>query len=110
MWSEGRFDLFVSIPILEEYKRALEEFGLKKDPELVQKWINMFLAKTFIVATPASVRQWSRDCHDDMFIDCALASEADYLVTGDRDLLDLKGKLDLEIVTPMEFLQLLKSP
>ena len=35
LWSEGHFDLFVSFPILEEYKKTLEEFGADKDPELV---------------------------------------------------------------------------
>jgi len=43
---------------------------------------------------------------------CALAGQCDYLVTGDRDLLDLQGHPGLgrlRIVTPREFLEAVKE-
>ncbi len=44
-----------------------------------------------------------RDPDDDKFINCALAAKAVYIVSGDSDLLVLKGKSPIEIVTPAEF-------
>ena len=53
----------------------------------------------------------SRDPKDDPLLACSFASGADYLVTGDEDLLTLKEnpKLgNLKIVTAGEFVKLLK--
>ena len=52
----------------------------------------------------------SRDSKDDKVIGCALGGDADYLVTGDEDLLVLAGNpvlKGLSILTVKEFLALL---
>ena len=55
----------------------------------------------------------SRDPKDNVFIATAIAAKAKFLVTNDRDLLDIdeakKRTLRFKIVTPTEFLQLLES-
>lgn len=56
------------------------------------------------LATPGVVR----DAKDDYLIAHALAANADYIVTGDRDLLDLERVNEVHIVTPTEFLTLLE--
>lgn len=51
----------------------------------------------------------ARDAKDDKLLSCALSGNADYLVTGDEDLLVLNGNLSLgklKIVTAKEFLKL----
>ncbi len=52
----------------------------------------------------------SRDPNDDMFLAVALGAAATFLVSGDNDLLSLKGAPELgelRIVTVREFLDLL---
>ena len=52
----------------------------------------------------------SRDSHDDKFLAVALGGNAEYLITGDDDLLVLQGDPrlgTLQIVTAREYLQLL---
>ncbi len=44
-----------------------------------------------------------RDADDDNIIACAVAAKADYLVTGDSDLLDIKSYKDIKIITPRDF-------
>ena len=44
-----------------------------------------------------------RDVSDEVFIHLALAGKADFLVTGDRDLLALRGLLEFPIVTVEEW-------
>lgn len=51
----------------------------------------------------------SRDPKDDYLLAYALVGEADYLVTGDQDLLVLKEVEGVKIVTPTEFLEVLKE-
>jgi putative PIN family toxin of toxin-antitoxin system len=47
-----------------------------------------------------------RDPDDDKFLEVALAGGADYVVSGDRDLLDLGSYGGIEIVRPDEFLEI----
>ena len=44
-----------------------------------------------------------RDADDDNIIACAAAAKADYLVTGDSDLLEIKSYKGIKIVTPRDF-------
>ncbi|MBI5373861.1 MAG: putative toxin-antitoxin system toxin component, PIN family [Candidatus Schekmanbacteria bacterium] len=44
-----------------------------------------------------------RDSDDDNILACAFAAKADYLVTGDSDLLDIKYYEDVKIITPRDF-------
>jgi putative PIN family toxin of toxin-antitoxin system len=52
----------------------------------------------------------TRDPKDDYLLAYALVGGADYLVTGDEDLLVLKGQIpELVILTPRQFSQLLAN-
>ena len=44
-----------------------------------------------------------RDPNDDMMIACAIDATADYIVTGDEDLLILKNYKDIGIINPQNF-------
>lgn len=44
------------------------------------------------------------DAADNMFIECAVAGDADYIVSGDSHLLDLESYEGIEVVAPDEFL------
>lgn len=50
-----------------------------------------------------------RDEEDDKFLACGFEAKADYIVTGDRDLLIVKEYMGTKIVTPREFLRVLKK-
>jgi predicted nucleic acid-binding protein len=45
-----------------------------------------------------------RDPNDDMVLECAVVSGAQFIVTGDKDLLVLNPYSGIQIVTPAEFL------
>lgn len=47
-----------------------------------------------------------RDPEDNMLLECCKTAGADYLITGDNDLLDIAGLVfDFGIVTPGEFIK-----
>lgn len=50
-----------------------------------------------------------RDVKDDMFLACAYEARANFIITGDRDLLELKKYGDTKIVTPREFVEYIKN-
>jgi predicted nucleic acid-binding protein len=49
----------------------------------------------------------TRDPKDDPLVACAVEGAADYLVSGDRDLLDLGETENIRMVTPREFVEIL---
>jgi len=56
-----------------------------------------------VVHPSQSVQSVCRDPDDDAILACALEARADYLVTGDVDLLELKVFKEIRIVTPRDF-------
>jgi putative PIN family toxin of toxin-antitoxin system len=51
-----------------------------------------------------------RDRDDDMIIATALAGKAQFIITGDKDLLVLKSYEDIRMLTPREFWVVLRQP
>lgn len=106
-WADGRFHILLSIDIISEYQRVFEILG-KKYPNSSQSGnsiISTIIAGSSIVDIKLkNPEQISRDPDDDKFIHCALEGNADFLVSGDRDLLDVNGHAGLKIIKPKSFL------
>jgi uncharacterized protein len=65
---------------------------------------------TYAETLPDLEDEWKdlvRDRKDDYLVAYGLVHDADYLVTGDQDLLVLRQVHNLRIVTPVEYLQLI---
>ncbi len=50
-----------------------------------------------------------KDRDDQKFLELAISGKADYLVSGDTDLLELKEFETIKILSPAEFLEILKG-
>ena len=62
------------------------------------------------ILVPGRVRvKVSRDPADDKFLEAAIEGHAQYVVTGDKDLLALKAHRDIRIVRPAAFLSMLRT-
>jgi putative PIN family toxin of toxin-antitoxin system len=72
--------------------------------ELRRRLLHDIDAAAFWVDVPPAiaVQSYCRDVDDDKFIHTALAAQAPWLVTGDRDLLDVAAIPGLRIPTPAE--------
>jgi len=47
-----------------------------------------------------------RDPRDDIMLECCIAAKADFLITGDKDLLEIKDlPFDVTILSPQTFLK-----
>ena len=87
-----KFDRYVS---MEDRKQLLH------DLDALAFWVE--------VSQTISAQAFCRDPEDDKFIHAALASGADWLVTGDKDLLVLSENLlsaGVRIISPADALQL----
>ena len=88
--------------ILSEYKAVLSRprFGLPR--ELLNQWLELLDAATTPVVADI-VTNYPRDQKDAVFLACALAAEADYLITGDKDFTDARKLLTTTILSVSQF-------
>ena len=107
-WTTDQFQVFITGEILNEYKIILERLDPVPIKPVAQHWIPFIFQNSALVTAKTSVKI-CRDPDDDKILDCALAAEAKYIVSGDKDLLILERFQSVEIVTPSAFLQILKK-
>ena len=108
----SKYRLFVSSQILIEILEVL------KRPEIIAKFRTIEgrdIRKILEIISHAEVveisgiPQVSRDIKDDKFLACATQAKADYLISADRDLLDLKEYKGILIIDGETFLKLLEE-
>lgn len=77
----------VSSAILKEYNEVLarRKFGLSG--EILAEWRERFQSFTTHIEPDVKI-DFERDRKDAIFLECAIAGEADYLVAGNRDFDD----------------------
>jgi len=101
-------ELVVGEVVLEELETVLREKLTLPDSALDD--LLGFLREHRVIERPEEIIvEVDSDPADAWILASALAAKADYLVTGDRDLLELSSKVDLEIVTPRTFWQRLRA-
>ena len=107
LWKSGRIVLCLSTPIMDEYIEVLQRMGLLNEPELEQL-INLFAHgfNCLFTATTPRLQIVDKDPEDDMFIECAVALNAKWIIPGDKALQDIQKYMDIQIVSPKRFLEI----
>lgn len=95
------FDWVVSTAILAEYKAMLSRPKLKIVEPIQEQWFQLIDEATTVIDVDVSV-EFSRDPKDAKFLECAIVSNADYFITGDRDF-DASTLLTTQIVSVAQF-------
>lgn len=117
----GAVKLFLSAAILGEARDVfLRPATRKRFPQLTEENVDRFLLKvatlsTFVHDVPAT-EQISRDPTDEMYLHLAIATQVSFIVSRDKDLLDLmkddafcKAYPTLAIIDPPSFLTHVRS-
>lgn len=113
-WQQEKFSLAITEDLLKEIVEVLSRPYIYQKYSLDKNELQKFLKGITLNAkfiTPLDIHKLpihSRDPKDDELLACAIAGLADYLVTGDKDLLVLNGSprlANLKIITVKEFLE-----
>jgi len=110
---EKEIRLLISGPIEEEIIRVLLYPRLQKahrlsEAEIREKMKNMaHLAET--VHPKITVQAIPDDPTDNKYLECAVEGKADFIISGDRHLTDLKEFQGIKIVPPAVFLEMFLS-
>lgn len=117
----GSIRLIVTDSVLREINDVVTR------PKLVSKYpilaterprelIEKIISSALIVGDPWPIFKLGRDRNDEVFMNLAIENKANYLVTRDRDLLDLRDDSafssqfpNLKIVTPVGFLEIVRA-
>lgn len=108
----GKSRLLVTTEIVTEIERTLQRPKFERYFQRQGTEARLLISDYTILAryvTPVQITDCAiEDKKDLMFIECAVAGEADYIVSGDHHLLDLKTYRNIAIVTPAQFLTILR--
>ena len=100
------YDWMVSIEILKEYKEVLSRPKFKLTQEVIEQWWFVLDNVTKLVEVNELV-EFPRDIKDAKFLACALATDADFLLTGDRDFTEAENLGKTQIISVSSFKRLL---
>jgi hypothetical protein len=109
-WEQGHFIYVYSPAMLAELKKVVNRPRLRRamraDPQAL---IEVIEQDAELVPGELVLAGVSRDPKDDAFIACAVEGKADYLVSGDADLLDMGSYQSVQMIAPQLFLQKLNT-
>jgi len=101
-WQRGQLDVVLSRYILDEMERVLPRFAqVKLSASGIRDLADSFMFRAEIVEPSLVAEALLRDEADVTVLGTLLAAKADYLITGDKDLLALAERYP--IVTPAAF-------
>jgi putative PIN family toxin of toxin-antitoxin system len=103
-----RHEIVVSHEILREVEAALQK-KLKVPPSVVKDTTDYLTSHASVQRSKRLEKRTSRDPADDHILALAQLSQADYIITGDQDLLVLKNYGSTPIVLPRQFWEILKA-
>jgi len=105
---DGIGTLFITDEIVDEIEHALKKPKLGLTAEEVKGWITEIekLGEKIVISPKYRVTGICRDPDDNKYLECALAANADYIISGDRDLLDLKEYHKVKIVNARDYLDI----
>lgn len=108
---------------------VLGTYLLVESRDLLKEFLDVILRQKFSYLSREDIREFSvhllqvcelvepkrklsivrEDPKDNIVLECAAEGKVDYIVSGDKHLLDLKEFEEIKIVTPAEFLKLLND-
>ncbi|PKN19628.1 MAG: putative toxin-antitoxin system toxin component, PIN family [Deltaproteobacteria bacterium HGW-Deltaproteobacteria-6] len=97
------FSLVLCDDIISEFKGILRKKFKITPADITEISAIVSEAATEIIHDLSPVPNICRDPNDDMIIACAVDAHADYIVTGDEDLLILKKYKGVVIINPRNF-------
>ena len=105
-YEENKFLLCLSPSLLDEISSVLRrpKFSKSVSTSDVEEFISIIESSGLLILPTKSV-SICRDPKDDHILACALEASADFIVTGDKDLLILKSFRQILILSPVEFLR-----
>ena len=100
----GEIELYISKPILVEFKRVLKDKFRYSEGEANERLY--LILKIAELANPKErFSAIEDDESDNRILECAFAAKANFIVSGDKHLKNLKEFKSIKILSPSEFIR-----
>ena len=107
-WRSEKVQIITSLEILAEFQRVmLEKFNAPQNE--VEVLNAFFIWKGKVVEPKQKFNVIKEDPTDNKFLEAAIEGNADYIVSGDKDLLRLKNFMEIQIISPAEMASILRK-
>jgi putative PIN family toxin of toxin-antitoxin system len=107
LWQKGKIVPLISKETFEELRIVLEYPKFSLSHVEIKSLIEHEILPYFeVVHVNKRVKGACRDPGDDKFISCALSANADAIVTGDKDLFDMKKYRSVRIIHASDFIKM----
>jgi uncharacterized protein len=107
LWQKGKIVPIISKETFEELRTVLEYPKFSLSHVEIKSLIEHEILPYFeVVNVSKHVKGACRDPGDDKFISCAISANADGIVTGDKDLSDMKKYRAVRIIHASDFIKM----
>ena len=110
-WQQGAFDVLISDAILEEIGRVLRYPRIVKrhrqDETTIQRFLKLLENEAIIVEPTDVLGVVKEDESDNRYLECAVKGKAQYVISGDKHLLDIGEYRGIVILPPAAFVVIL---
>jgi len=103
-WRDGKVQLVISQEILEEYQRVGETLAYQFPGVDLGPILELVTVKAELTQAPSLREPVCDDPDDDKFLACALASNSEVIISGNKHLLKVSGYCGINILRPRKFL------
>lgn len=99
---DGYHKAYATIEIVDEYMGIIDSMIERGQGKLNRSILTPLFSSIKIIESKTDL-DICRDPDDNKFIECAVDSKALYVVSGDKDLLDIKEFEGIQVITAKEF-------
>ena len=102
-WADQKFHLVLSQQILDEYQRVSEDLSSKFPSIDIAPIIELITIHGLFIDTHGYTLPVCEDPDDNKFIECAVASNCEIIISGDKHLSILSEFRGIAILNPRDF-------
>ena len=112
-WEQGRFDVLVSASIIDEIGRVLRYPRIVKrhrqDERSIQRFLELLSSQAVMVEPTVILDVIKEDQSDNRYLECAIEGKAQFIISGDKHLLEMGEYRGIVILPPAAFMTLLEK-
>jgi putative PIN family toxin of toxin-antitoxin system len=104
----GIDELFITKEILDEIYDVIGRPKFHANEDEINYFINSIDEISNKIFPKRRIKNGSRDKTDNKYIECGIAANVDYIISGDIHLLELKEYKEIKIITAKNYLEIIK--
>ena len=103
----GKFELILSLDIISEFRNVISRSKFGFSQKKIDDEVRLLFKLSKIVIPINTLNIIKDDPSDNKILECALAGKADYIISGDEHLLQLREYNGIKIMKTVDFLKLI---